>query len=221
MTLVYMLMEIRAVEQHKVFPQERLIDKSLRQCEDHWELFGMLNLYWNYLSPDLLDQLLKELILKESSFLAIGEEMEKYKTDLQNFRQRTTLKLFCQADTSTECEPPPGFQKMVIKHEWPDTVTLEDVEQFRQRYARPYAYSLQTCAIMLHSIKPGGGGGTLPVVGEKNKPPSVLGSHAPVLAKGTRTSHFPVHTSMHHVVPETTTHIPTGTINLHVCFVLN
>ena len=91
MTLVYMLMEIRAVEQHKVFPQERLIDKSLRQCEDHWELFGILNLYWNYLSPDLLDQLLKELILEESSFLAIGEEMEKYKTDLQNFRQRTTL----------------------------------------------------------------------------------------------------------------------------------
>ena len=133
MTVVYMLTEIRAVEQHKVFLQERL--KSLRQCEDHWELFSLLNLYWNYLSPDLLDQLLEEIIKEKSSFEAIGKEMEKYKIDLQKFRQRTTLKLFCQADTtSTEYDPPPGFRMIVIKHNWPDTVTLEDVERFRRRY---------------------------------------------------------------------------------------
>ena len=96
MTVVYMymLMEIRAVEQHKVFLEEK--HKSLRQCEDHWELFGLLNLYWNYLSPDLLDQLLDELCMKESSFKLIRDKMKMYKTDLQKFRQRTTLKLFCQ-----------------------------------------------------------------------------------------------------------------------------
>ena len=146
-----MLTEIRAVDQHKMFLEEK--QKSLRQCEDHWELFGLLNLYWNYLSPDLLDQLLEELIQKQSSFEAIGKEMEKYKADLQKFRQRTTLKLFCQAITSTECDPPPEFRKIVVKHDWPDTVTLEDVEKFRQRYAQ--TYNLQTCAIMLYSVRPG------------------------------------------------------------------
>ena len=122
MTVVYMLTEIRAIDQHKVFLEER--HKSLRQCDDHWELFGMLNFYWNYLSPDLLDQLLAELILEETSFEAIGEKMEKYKSDLQKFRQRTTLELFCQADTSAECDPPPEFRQIVVKHNWPTTVTL-------------------------------------------------------------------------------------------------
>ena len=153
MTVVYMLTEIRAVDQHKVFLEKRLIDKSLRQCEDHLELFCLLNLYWNYLSPDLLDQLLEELIQKESSFEAIVKEMEKYKTDLQKFRQQTTLKLFCQADTSTEWDPPPEFRKIVVKHDWPDTVTLEDVEKFRRRYSQ--TYNLRKCAMMLHSIGSG------------------------------------------------------------------
>ena len=151
MTVVYMLTEIRAVDQHKVFLEEK--HKSLRQCEDHLELFCLLNLYWNYLSPDLLDQLLEELIQKESSFETIVNEMEKYKTDLQKFRQQTTLKLFCQADTSTECDPPPEFRKIVVKHDWPDTVTLEDVEEFRRRYSQ--TYNLRKCAMMLHSIGTG------------------------------------------------------------------
>ena len=153
MTVVYMLTEIRAVDQHKVFLQERLIDKSLRQCEDHWELFCLLNLYWNYLSPDLLDQLLEELIQKESSFESIIEEMEKYKTHLQKFRQRTKLKVFCQADTSTECDPPPEFRKIAVKHDWSDTVTLEDVENFRRCYSQ--TYNLRKCAMMLHRIGSG------------------------------------------------------------------
>ena len=151
MTVVYMLTEIRAVDQHKVFLEEK--HKSLRQCEDHWELFGMLNFYWNYLSPDLLDQLLEELVQKESAFKGIGKEMEKYKTDLLKFRQCTTLKLFCQADTRTECDPPPDFRKIVTKHDWPNTVTLEYVEQFRQQYAQ--AYNLHKCAMMLNRIRPG------------------------------------------------------------------
>ena len=113
----------------------------------------MLNFYWDYLSPDLLDKLLKELIPKESAFKAIGEEMENYKNDLQIFRQRTTLELFCQADTRTECDPPPGFTKIVGEHDWPNTVTLEDVEKFRRRYSQ--TYKLQRCAMMLQSIRPG------------------------------------------------------------------
>ena len=148
MTVVYLVMEIRAVDQCKVFLEEK--HKVLFASGSHLELFSLLNLYWNYLSPDLLDQLLEELILEESSFEAIGEEMEKYKSDLQKFRQRTTVELFCQADTSTECDPPPEFRKIVVKHDWPTTVTLEDVERFRHCYAQ--AHNLGNCAMMLHRI---------------------------------------------------------------------
>ena len=219
MTVVYMLTEIQSVAQYKVFLEEK--HKSLCQCEDHWELFSMLNFYWNYLSPDLLDQLLEELIQKESSFEDISKEMEKYNSDLQKFRQHTTLKLFCQADiyTSTECDPPPEFRKIVIEHKWPDTVTLEDVEKFRRRYSQ--TYNLQRCAMMLYNMGVGGGGGAMPVVGEESQPPSVRGSRGPVLAKGIISSRSLVYTSTHHVVPETTTDIPTGTVNLYVDLVLN
>ena len=151
MTVVYMLSEIRLVEQHKVFLEEK--HKVLFASESYLQLFSLLNLYWNYLSPDLLDQLLEELCKKESSFKTISEEMGRYKSDLQKFRQHTTLKLFCQADTSTECDPPPEFRRIVVKHDWPDTVTLEDVEKFRRRYSQ--TYNLQRCAMMLHSVRPG------------------------------------------------------------------
>ena len=57
--------------------------------------------------------------------------MAEYKRDLQFFRQRTTLKLFCLAQPDvTGDDPPPGFKKMVGKYDWPDTVTLEHIEKF-------------------------------------------------------------------------------------------
>ena len=147
-TVVFLLTSILAVEEHKVFLEEK--HKSLRECDDHLELFGMLNFYWNYLAYDLLDQLIKELTTKESSFGVVGKKMAEYKKDLQNFRERTTLEHFSQAQPCMVDDPPPGFQKMVVKHNWPKTVTLEDVEKFRLCYTQ--AYNLQTCAMMLHRI---------------------------------------------------------------------
>ena len=41
----------------------------------------------------------------------------------------------------------------VVKHDWPITTTLEDVEVFRQCYVRHY--NLRDCAMMLNSIRPG------------------------------------------------------------------
>ena len=127
-TVVFLLTSLFAVGEHKVFLEEK--HKSLCRSEDHWELFGKLNFYWNYLSYDLLGQLIEDLIPKESSFVAISEEIADYTADLQNFRQRTTLELFCQMEPSTDDDPPPGFRKMVVRHDWPDTITLEDVEKF-------------------------------------------------------------------------------------------
>ena len=146
--VVFLLTSICYIEEHESFLKENHM--AFHDCKNHWELFGMLNFYWNYLSYDLLDQLIEELSLKEHLFKAIGKEMERYKGDLKRFRQCTTLEVFCQTNTSTECDPPPGFRKVVIKHSWPNTVTLEDVERFRQRYAK--AYNIRRCAMMLNSI---------------------------------------------------------------------
>ena len=151
-TVVFMLTEIRAVDQHKVFLEEK--HKTLRKSEDHWELFGMLNFYWDYLSYDLLDQLIEELTEKNKAFLSIAGEMAVYKKDLQQFRKHTTLELFCLAEPSTlDDDPPPGFRRMIVKFNWPKTVTLEDVEVFRKRYA--CKYNLKECAMILNTIGTG------------------------------------------------------------------
>ena len=151
LTVVYILTNIRTHE-HRIFLKEN--HKALRQCEDHLELFGTLNFYWNYLAPDLLDHLIGELTKEHKDFNTTASEMTAYKKDLEEFKKRTTLVLFCEADPQPlDEDPPPGFRKMVVKFDWPRTVTLEDVERFRRRYAN--SYDLQTCAMMLNSIGTG------------------------------------------------------------------
>ena len=49
--------------------------------------------------------------------------------------------------------PPGKFKKMVAEFDWPDNVTLEDVEQFRQEYASHY--NLRQCAMMTAQVRPG------------------------------------------------------------------
>ena len=80
--VVLLLMSIVAVGEHKLFLEEK--HKLLFGSEDHWQLFGLLSLYCNYLAPDLLHQLIEELALEESSFDATSEEMTDYKKDMKN-----------------------------------------------------------------------------------------------------------------------------------------
>ena len=152
MTVVYTLTTILTVQEHKGFLEEK--QKSLSESSNHWELFGKLNLYWTYLSYGLLEHLVKELALNHNWFQTVAGEMAVYKKDLEEFRKRTILELFCEADPRPHDEdPPPGFRKMVVEFDWPETATLEDVEKFRRRYAS--SYNLHTCAMMLNSIRTG------------------------------------------------------------------
>ena len=64
MTVVYLLTSVLAVGEHKEYLKEN--HKFLRNSQDHWELFGELNLYWNYLSFGLLDD---ELIEENTDFI--------------------------------------------------------------------------------------------------------------------------------------------------------
>ena len=152
MTVVYILTNIRS-QADRVFLKEN--HKALiRQCEDHLELFGSLNFYWNYLTPDLLEHLITELAKKHERFQTVAREMTLYQKDLEDFRKNATLPLFIKADPHTlDEDPPPGFRKFVVKFDWPPTKILEDVEKFRRQYAS--SYNLLTCAMMLNSIGTG------------------------------------------------------------------
>ena len=145
----FLLTSIKAVDEHQLFLEEK--QKKLRKCEDHWELFGHLNLYWNYLAFDLLEQFIEVLNLEETEFDLVASEMTHYKRDMEDFRKTTTLQLFCQAEfPNLEANTPEGFRTVVVNFDWPKDVTLQTVEEFRQRYAQ--AYNLQKCAMMVYSV---------------------------------------------------------------------
>ena len=135
------------VPEHKQFLEGQL--NILYQASDLIELFGSLNYNVNYLSYHLVEHLILQFDLE------IKGEMEAYKEDLRQFREKTPLKLFHQTQKKRHIDPPSKFEKVVAKFEWPenrDDITLEDVEKFRQEYA--YSYGLRDCAMMLSEIFP-------------------------------------------------------------------
>ena len=152
MKVVSLLTSVLGVDEEKKYLEDK--HRDLRGSKDLLELFGHLNFYWNYLSYHLLDKLLDELIEENQKFRTIKEDMKVYKEDIQKFRKSTTLALYCKAVPHSYCDPPPGFNEIVIKHQWPATVTLEDVEKFRERFM--CTLNLKDCAAMvLHTIGTG------------------------------------------------------------------
>lgn len=134
------------MDEHKVFLESRL--SVLHRASDHSELFATMDFYWNYQSYQLLDHVVREFNLE-----GVKDEMKQYKEDLQKFRKKTPLKLFCRSQKRKRIKPPPDFHEVVLEFDWPDYVTLEVVEQFRQEYA--YHYGLRECAMMLYNVLPG------------------------------------------------------------------
>ena len=78
--------------EHKVFLEEKM--SSLTKVDGIFNLFFIMNLYWNYLSYQLLDYLIKEFFINE-----VRLQMNQYKQDLQHFLAKTPAKLFCQVQT--------------------------------------------------------------------------------------------------------------------------
>ena len=133
-------------EHHKIFTESHVSD--LFQASNIAEQFGTMNSHWNYLDPSLLDHLVRDFNLEE-----VKGEMETYKSDLGQFRKKTPLTLFCLVHRKRDIDPPPQFRKVVAEFDCPENTTLEDVEQFRQKYANHY--SLHHCAMMLAKVLPG------------------------------------------------------------------
>ena len=136
--VVYELSTLSATEKNehnKLFIKEET--KKLRNSEDQMELFGQLNCYWTFLSPHLLEHLVKKL----PPLADIKSDMEAYTKDLKMFREKTPLDLFCKVDE--RCfEQPEGFEELVVKFEKKvkpkSKLTLQDIEKFRKKYADKY-----------------------------------------------------------------------------------
>ena len=133
-------------DHHKMFLESHV--SVLFKAADIPELFGTMNFHWNYLSPPPLDHLVHKFNLER-----VKPQMETYKSDLQQFRMNTPLTLFCRTQKRKRFRLPGEFEKMVAEFDWPDNVTLEVVEEFRQEYASHY--NLRECAMMLAQVRPG------------------------------------------------------------------
>ena len=118
------------------------------QAINHSELFGTLGFNMNYFSFQLLDYLVHEFDLEE-----VKPEMERYKSDVQQFRQKTPINLFCQAAQNRDLKPPPNFRVLISVFKGSDDMMLEDVEQFREEYSRYYGF--QNFTMTLAEVKVG------------------------------------------------------------------
>ena len=132
-------------EDHKIFPADHA--SFLFDAANLSEQFGTMNFHWNYLYPNVLDHIVTTYDLKE-----VKSQMEVYKSDLQQFRMKTPITLFCQVQRRRH-QQQPNFQTITVEFDWPDDVTLEDVEKFRQEYASHY--NLRDCAMMIAKVHPG------------------------------------------------------------------
>ena len=108
-------------------------DERLNRATNNSHLFRTLNFHWNYLDPGLLDRMANILQLEE-----VKGKMDTYKSDLQQFRKKIPLTVFCASHKERKRELPPKFEEIAADFNWTETVTLESVEQFRQEYASHY-----------------------------------------------------------------------------------
>ena len=94
-----------------------------------------LFLHWNYLDPTLLDHLVVKFELVD-----VQPQMVKYKSELQEFRKKTPLTLFCETQKRRKIKLSNEFREIVAEFEWSKDVTLEAVEEFGQEWASHYNF---------------------------------------------------------------------------------
>ena len=126
---------------HPMFSESHL--SVFYEVFDYSELFGTLGFNMNYLSFQILEYFANEFGLEQ-----VMKEVDNYKSDLRQFRERTPVQLFCLAEPKTDIEPPPNFRKLISVFNSSENMMLEDVERFRKEYSNHYSlYGFaMTCA---------------------------------------------------------------------------
>ena len=119
--------------------------------EDHDSLLPMVY-YWHYLSFDMLDR-----VANSFNLVAVQREFNSYKNTVHLFRRRTTLIAFLENET-TNRPCPSQFMKITKRFTWPETATLQLLEEFRLDYMalyelQPYSMILGFVEMTSHSFK--------------------------------------------------------------------
>ena len=148
MHLIVTLTSTLAVDAHKQYLKRQ--HHKFQKCTTHTDVFYQLNLYWDYLSCDLLDKLIVQLSYTDKQFKPLKTEMGQYKRKMQRFRRHTTLILFCTVNKGREDTIPQAFKRNVYHALRQKDVTLDHVEKFREDYAR--TLNLKKCARMVHQV---------------------------------------------------------------------
>ena len=140
--VIEILMSIKADKEHTQFHESHL--STFHQTFDFNELFGALGFNMNYLSCQVLDYLVNELDLND-----VKHKMEAYKLDLQMFRTKTPISLFCDARAfQSHIEPPPNFRVASSTFQLSKKMQmLEDIEIFQREFC--YCYNLQYLTMLL------------------------------------------------------------------------
>ena len=133
-------------ECHRIFLESHI--KVFATAVNNSELFMTMNFHWNYLDPSLLNHLVTELELVE-----VKPDMTTYQSELRQFRMKTPLNLFCQTQRRKKVKLSPEFREMVAEFKFPNDVSLEVLEQFRQEYASHY--KLHEFAMMVADVRSG------------------------------------------------------------------
>ena len=137
---VSVLKSLKADDKHQQFSESYFgaFSNAVEHSElfvEHSEIFGALSSNMNYFSHQLLEYFIAEFDLEE-----VKPKMEKYKSDLKRFCEKTPATLFCQAQPQQATEPPPHFRTVISTLQMSESLMLEDVEKFRQEYSFNYGF---------------------------------------------------------------------------------
>ena len=133
--------------QHVDFVEKKL--KAITHSVSMAEIFGVLNLYWDFLNYTLLEHIVTNFGNNDTK-----AAMVKYISELVTFRRATNLSDFISHWPCTG-KVPPDMSKLVSKMEDKDwsNCTLEDVEQFRRTFTQKLL--LPSFAMLLRDAEQG------------------------------------------------------------------
>ena len=118
-------------------------------------VFSRLGFHWDYLHPDVYDQLIDKLQLYTYN-PDLLQMVQTYRGHLDEFLEQTPLKEFCKVEKNfivKNREHAKAVASVFFKNDWEEPVMLKQVEDLRRETA--LKCSLQQCAVIVFDIELG------------------------------------------------------------------
>ena len=149
-TMTYLVIALTLNDGHRSLPKE--FQDLLQRANTPEYFFSKLSV--NYLAYHRVVAKLSHRKKYQYSFRFLKARMNDYKKEVKMFRRSTTLAIFCRTIPNMDSRQtyiPSQMIKKVADHEWPATITLENVEEFRATHAK--SYTLKECTMMVKQLK--------------------------------------------------------------------